>query len=137
MKQKILILEEDPSLRYLLKMHLEAAEYEVTVASHLSECLNVCKSIKPVLILMELRSTDKSFSAFFPEIKNNPSIYGIPVIVGITTNEESEFIASYLKVKGEIDSVFRKPFEFEDLNREVTKLLTGVRGRTQTGTGKK
>jgi CheY-like chemotaxis protein len=122
-----MIVEADPSLRSLLRMHLEAAGYEVIASSDLNGCREQCTIAHPHLILIDLLMADASFSNFFSEIRGNPGIADFPLIAGIATNEDSEFIASYLKTKGTIEMVFRKPFEFEDLNREITRLLSNVR----------
>ena len=119
----ILIIEEDLSLRTLLKMHFKNAGYEVIGATDFSEALEKSKS-KPKVIFIDLLLFDKSDSNFLYTIRHHPENFGTPKIIGILNRADGELIASYLQAQGGIDHIFRTPVELDELYNLINQLVT-------------
>ncbi|MDP3015430.1 MAG: response regulator [bacterium] len=80
---KILLVEDDPFLSSLLKNRLEKEGLEISLARDGEEALDLLKTIKPALILLDIILPKKSGFEVMEEIKNNPQLISaeIPIII--------------------------------------------------------
>ena len=80
MSARILVVEDSPDIRVLIRMLLEAAGHEVTTASDGREGVEVAKRVRPDLVLMDLSLPVLSGWEATREIKENPETSSIPVV---------------------------------------------------------
>ena len=68
-KAKVLIVDQDPSLRRIMTAHLSGADYEVNAAESAQAALDACVRSRPNLVITELRLEDMHGLALLKELK--------------------------------------------------------------------
>ncbi len=118
MKNKILIVDDEPDVVEFLKKRLEASNFDVVSAGDGVEGLKKAREVRPDLILLDVIMPRKDGFKMLGELRSEEATFRIPVIM--------------LTAKGEADSIFRgqelgamdyiiKPFEFEELLKFIRK----------------
>lgn len=80
-KKKILIIEDDLTLRNVLAEFLEAEDFLVSVASDGEEGIALISDINPDVVLLDIILPKKDGFEILKEIKNNKETLDIPVIL--------------------------------------------------------
>lgn len=119
---KILLIEDDPFLSSLLKNKLEIEELEVTLAKDGEEALDLLKTIKPSLILLDIILPKKNGFEVMEEIRSNRQIEleKVPIIIisnlgqpeDIQKGQDLGAIEYFIKAKISIDELASKVKEF-------------------------
>lgn len=120
MVAKVLVVEDDPSVRGLLHTLLTGEGYEVATASDGLAGLVKASSSKPDLMLLDLMMPDLGGIRVLEELRDDPAMSDIPVIV---VTGKLEAVPPLRGLLGD-DNVFVKPFG-------VTELLDRVAAVTQ------
>ena len=118
---RVLVVEDDPSVRGLLQTLLVAEGYEVTTASDGLAGLLKAGSTHPALILLDLMMPDLGGARVLEELRADPALAATPVLV--VTGKVDE-LAPIQALVGE-DSVFVKPFAVVELLDRVSELTGG------------
>lgn len=122
----ILIVDDDESLRELLRLHLSAAGYEVHVAEDaIAAGYRVLRS-PPDLIICDVEMPHLDGFDFVAALKGDESLPDIPVIF-LTSNEEGDHRGKSLGAVGYVT----KPVRADKLLALVAANLSG--GRTPIG----
>jgi DNA-binding response OmpR family regulator len=117
----VLVVEDDPSVRGLLQTLLLAEGYDVATASDgLAGLVKAC-SHKPALILLDLMMPDLGGIRVLEELRADPALESVPVIVVTGKIDAVPALAAEL---GE-DSVFAKPFGVAELLARVAEVTGG------------
>jgi DNA-binding response OmpR family regulator len=119
---QILLVEDDVFLSSLLKNRLEKEGLNVSLAKDGDEALNLLKSLKPSLILLDLILPKKSGFEVMEEIKNDPQMFSkeVPIIIisnlgqpeDVNRGQELGAIEYFVKAKTSIDELVGKIKEF-------------------------
>lgn len=78
---KILIVEDEESLAFVLKEKLEKSKFETRVAKDGEMALTLAHSFKPEMILLDLILPKKDGFVVLKELKADPGLNTVPVIV--------------------------------------------------------
>jgi CheY-like chemotaxis protein len=108
----ILVVDDDPSIRDLLRLILEMDGFKIETASHGREALELLQRIpRPNMILLDLMMPIMDGWQFHAALKEDPVLRDIPVVV----------ITAYSRHEIEMPSteILPKPIEFSRL-RELT-----------------
>jgi DNA-binding response OmpR family regulator len=121
-RNRVLVIEDDPSVRELLTVALRKQEFEVLTAPDGETGLTLAEQERPALILLDLRLPGIDGFAVLQALKRSPNTAEIPVIVA--TGSESLMLGARARVLslGAADFV-TKPFEVDELIGEVKTLL--------------
>ena len=76
---RVLVIDDDPDARELLQRMLEEEGYSVTCASGGKEGVELAKSLKPLLITLDVMMPDMDGWAVLRELKADPELEHIPV----------------------------------------------------------
>lgn len=88
---RILVVEDEPNLRKLIKTNLAASGYEVVTAADGEEGLSLTQEIKPDIVLLDIRMPGMSGWDVLIALKTNPKVKKVPVIImTASAPEESE-----------------------------------------------
>lgn len=120
--KKILVVDDEESLRELAKAILEPENFEIITASDGAECLEKLKTLKPDLILLDMMMPGMSGRETCEKIRENPKTKGLKVIF-LTVAKFSEAGKDILK-KMNVSDYITKPFENADLVRRIKKVLS-------------
>lgn len=80
MKTKILIIEDNEQNRYLATFLLEQHGYEVVCAFDGPSGIELVKTVKPALILLDIQLPLMDGYAVARALRNNPDLRDIPII---------------------------------------------------------
>jgi len=119
-RQKILIVDDEPDIVELLAFNLKAEGYEVVTAASGLEALNQARATLPDLILLDLMLPELDGLAVSEILHRLPSTAPIPII--IITAWKSELSRVIGLATGAEDYV-TKPFSPRDLVRRVNRTL--------------
>ncbi|GHE91495.1 sigma 54-interacting transcriptional regulator [Thalassotalea profundi] len=117
-KEKILIVDDDPNLLRLLGIRLNAANYEVESAQSAKQALGILKSFQPQLVISDLRMEGMDGMALFEKIRQqHPSL---PVIIMTAHGTIPDAISA---TKQGVFSFLTKPFESQELLDTVKQAI--------------
>jgi putative two-component system response regulator len=117
---KILIADDDPSVRRVLRRVLEAAGYGVVEAASGSEVLTLGQDERPDLFILDVNIPELDGVEICRAIKNDPLTHLTPVIhiTGVTARQER-----LRALEAGSDEFVAKPFDAEELLIRVRSLL--------------
>lgn len=117
---KILIVEDEESLREILKYNLERNDFETFCAEDANQALLYLEELVPDLILLDLMLPGLKGGQFLKIIKENPKYISIPVIVVSAKNSEDDIIRA-LELGAE--DYITKPFNIKILTAKVKVII--------------
>ncbi|MCA1713050.1 MAG: response regulator transcription factor [Actinobacteria bacterium] len=118
---KVLVVEDDPSVRGLLHTLLSAEGYEVATASDGLAGLVKATASHPALVLLDLMMPDLGGVRVLEELRDDPELAEIPVIV---VTGKVDAVPGMRALLGE-DNVFVKPFAVAELLTRVGDVTGG------------
>ena len=127
MKNKVLVVDDDESNRYMLSRRLEFRGYLVVTATDGREAVERARTEAPCLILMDVTLPVLDGLAATRELKSVPELRGIPVIA-LTAHAGPED-RDRAREAG-CDDYDTKPIEFDRLERKMENLLRPAPART-------
>ena len=119
--KKIMVVDDEDSLRELAKAIFTDAGFEVLEAASGQECLEMLKTEKPDLILMDMMMPGMSGRETVENIRKNPKTKGIRIIF-LTVARFSETGKETLDKLKVLDYI-TKPFDNDDLVNKVKQLV--------------
>jgi CheY-like chemotaxis protein len=125
-QKTVLLVDDDPDFLYQQKLQLEAAGLSVITAENEKEAESVLASMRPDIAVVDLmmENVDGGFTLCYHLKKRDSSI---PVILVTSVNNETglNFNAADPEQKSWIkaDAFLSKPIRFEQLKKEVDRLL--------------
>lgn len=117
---KILVVDDEPVIRYLTRKILEEAEYEVVEAEDGEEGLEILETEIPDLILLDIMLPGIDGWDVCEWIKAHGNLKDIPIAM-FTVKGKNEDISELLKYNP--DAYITKPFDSENLLETVGNLL--------------
>lgn len=120
MSQKILIVDDEPSIVIPLKFLMEQKGYEVEVAVSGAEVLERMESFRPDLVLLDIMLPGTDGLEVCQSIRENPSHSSVKIVF-ITALGRDMDVAKGVASGG--DAYITKPFANADLLETVKKLL--------------
>jgi DNA-binding response OmpR family regulator len=118
---RVLVVEDDPSVRGLLHTLLSAEGYDVATASDGLAGLVKATSTHPALVLLDLMMPDLGGVRVLEELREDPELAGTPVIV---VTGKVDAVPGIRALLGE-GSVFVKPFAVAELLTRVAEVTGG------------
>ena len=119
MKARILIIDDEPMIRWSIAQTLQAAGHEVTVCETAAEGMELFRAVQPDVALVDLRLPDAN-GATVVEAMQSENTRRTAVIVMTAFDEDCSPEAA--RRLGAVDYI-RKPFDFEGLEDIVDKAL--------------
>ena len=117
----VLVVEDDPSVRGLLHTLLSAEGYDVATASDGLAGLVKATASKPALVLLDLMMPDLGGVRVLEELRDDPELADIPVIV---VTGKVDAVPGMRALLGD-DNVFVKPFAVAELLIRVGDVTGG------------
>jgi signal transduction histidine kinase/DNA-binding response OmpR family regulator/HAMP domain-containing protein len=117
-QQSILVVDDEPHIRELLRQELEAAGYLVRTAKDGIEALQQVKTLPPDLIILDVMMPNISGFDLAAVLKSDPATMNIPtIILSIIQDKEKGYRLG-------IDRYLSKPINTELLLNDIKTLLT-------------
>jgi len=125
-EQTVLVVDDDPSIRDLLRIHLGNAGYRVLLAEDAIVGGHMLVKEPPDLLLLDLDMPYMTGLEFLQALRSDNALPKFPIVF-LTANLEGRELAASLGAAGYL----AKPILLNDLLNEVSKHLPG--GRTPIG----
>ena len=81
MKNRLLLVEDDPDLLQIMKIWASFNEYDCDSDETGAECINKALSYRPNLILLDLNLPHVNGLSLISQLKNNEKLRNIPIVV--------------------------------------------------------
>lgn len=126
-RQRILVVDDEPELRQMLRRYLEAEGFDVTEANDGEKALSRINDARPELIVLDVGLPGSDGFTVLQEIRK---VSDVPVIMLTARAEEVDRVVG-LTIGA--DDYMAKPFSPRELVARVRAVLRrGVRGRVET-----
>ena len=117
MKEKILIIEDDPLIRNELKTLLQSNGYETVAPENFSDVIDRIKDTHPYLILLDIKLPQESGYSICSQIR---SFSNVPIIFVTSCNTDMDELNSIL-LGG--DAFITKPYNTAILLAKISSLM--------------
>src|SRR3954469_336666 len=131
--QRLLLVEDEPTLRELLSASLQLAGFEVIPAEAGGQALEAVRAQRPDLIVLDVMLPDFDGFEVARRLREHPSGSGSgpPPILFLTARDAAEDRISGLRAGG--DDYVTKPFNLEELILRIQAILRRTSGRRPDG----
>lgn len=119
--KKVLIVDDEKEASSVFEAALKAAGYDVTVAQNGRSALNITKTTKFDIILLDQMMPDLSGNEVLKALKANDATKSIPVAM-LSNFSHDEMIKEALNA-GAVDYILKYQISVEDLVPKVKKIL--------------
>lgn len=120
-KEVLLIVEDDETVRLMLKQHFESEQFEVHEAFSAEEALQIAESSIPDLIISDVVMSGMDGYRLCKIFKTRTATSHIPIIL-LTAKNELEDKLQGLEVGA--DDYIHKPFSIKEISARVRNLLS-------------
>jgi CheY-like chemotaxis protein len=124
-KIKVLIADDEPAVIDLVSKSFRDAGYEVIQAADGEEAIEKVRSLKPDLVLLDVRMPKKDGFEITREIRLSPEISSTPVIIVSALGDEYNRITGFNEGA---DDYVSKPVNLEELKARARALLFRAHG---------
>ena len=128
--KKILVVDDEKNVVAYLETLLQDNGYETLSASNGREALEKTISEKPDLVTLDITMPEKSGVRYYRDIKENPDLAGIPVVIvtavtgfGGDPEEFNKFISTRKQIPPP-DGFVSKPIEQEKFLEIIKEVLS-------------
>lgn len=135
--KRILIADDDPTIRYLLSLTLESQGYQVLIASNGYELIRMAQETMPDLLLVDLVMPHIDGYEAIRQLRNDTRTSHLPIIIVTARATSGEVVTGF---ESGADDYITKPFNTDELiarvkghlrraaQRPVHNPLTGLAG---------
>jgi DNA-binding response OmpR family regulator len=116
MKKRLLVVDDDPSIRESMGKILKENGYEVLLAENGEEAEKILGTEKVELLLLDLEMPKKDGWDVFEGVRSGSSLLPIIVITGLANELETRRITG-------LDALLEKPVEVPMLLKKIEELL--------------
>ncbi len=119
-KPRILVVEDDPDLRTILRLQLLSSNFEVAEATNGAEGFVAAQEHIPDCIILDLMMPVMDGFGFLKRARSIMELNDVPILILTASEDERN------KVRGfqyQADSYMKKPYDLDELTDEVKRLL--------------
>jgi two-component system, OmpR family, phosphate regulon response regulator PhoB len=118
--RKILIVDDQAEVRELVEVTLEVEDYEIFTAENGEKAIEIAKTEKPDLIIMDVMMPGIDGLEATRRIKSDPELNNCKIIMLTAKGQKDDVEEGY---KSGADEYFTKPFSPLELIRKVEEVL--------------
>jgi two-component system phosphate regulon response regulator PhoB len=116
----ILVVEDEPAIRELLKVNLTDAGYDVKEAADAESAQAQLNDTLPDLVLLDWMLPGQSGLAWAKQLRGNVRTRDIPIIMVTARSEETDKVAG---LEAWVDDYVTKPFSPRELKARIKSVL--------------
>jgi two-component system, OmpR family, response regulator MtrA len=118
--RRVLFADDDPGMRAIVALNLQAEGFEVTTVEDGEEALLEAERLRPDLIVLDVMMPGRDGFEVLRELKENEGTAAIPVVMLTAKATDSDVWEGW---KSGADYYMTKPFNPEDLARFANHVL--------------
>ena len=118
---RILSIEDDPEMSSLIQLIFERKGHRVIGARRGELGLELIKSLKPDVLLLDLMLPDIDGWELYRQMKTDKELAKVPIIIVSARSEEQDAASGFHVIDN--DRYIQKPFEVKELIDTVTHML--------------
>jgi signal transduction histidine kinase/ActR/RegA family two-component response regulator len=115
--KRILVVDDEPDIRHLLRHYLQSAGYEVMTASTGAAAFQIARTAQPDLITLDMLLPDSSGLTVLERLKSDATTASIPVMILSILNDDGK--SHILGAANYLD----KPIKAKALLRQITAMF--------------
>ena len=121
-EKKVLIVDDDPSIRLMFKEMLETEGYKTVIAADGMQAIRFARSMEPDLILLDINMPAGSGEMVYSTLKNMITTSSIPIV--IISGESPERIEKLVTDKGiQVDDILLKPVDYTVFMDKISSIF--------------
>ncbi len=124
-KKKIIVIDDDPDIVTYLTTLLGDNGYDTLKASDGQEGIEKTRAERPDLILLDITMPEKSGVKYYREVRDDPDLQKIPVVMVTGVMKEFEHFIKTRKQVPPPDGYIKKPVDEKLLLKTIADLLAG------------
>lgn len=118
---RLLIIEDDPTMRSLLQKKLAPEGFECLLAANATAGLKACREEKPDAVLLDVHLPDRNGIEVCRALKDDPVLRHIPVL--IVTGESKGVDKTLEGLDAGADDYILKPFSPAELLKRLRNIV--------------
>jgi CheY-like chemotaxis protein len=119
-KQTILVVDDEPDIVKLVAISLKLGNFDVITSFGGPEALEILKTRKPDLVLLDIMMPEMSGYEVCKKIKSDPATKDLPVVMLTAKGQKGD---AEKGLEAGADDYIIKPFDPYDLGELVTRIL--------------
>jgi len=119
--KKIMVVDDEESMRELIRAIMETSGYAVTTAVDGNDCIEKLRKEKPDLVIMDMMMPGMTGKETVEKIRSNPNTKDVRVMF-LTVTTFSDVRKDEIK-KLIVSDYVLKPFDNEDLLKRVSQAI--------------
>lgn len=119
-KPRILIVEDDPDLRTILKLQLLSQDYDVIEAADGAEGFAAAQAQAPDMVILDLMMPVLDGFGFLKRVRSIMTMTEVPILILTASEDERNKLRGF---QYQADSYMNKPYDLDALSVEVARLL--------------
>jgi DNA-binding response OmpR family regulator len=124
MPAKILVVDDEESVRQLFQIVLQHEGYEVLLAGNGAEALLMAHKEQPDLIILDWMMPVMDGLSALQQLRKDETTAGIPIVMLTARQSDSDTSTALI---GGADVYLTKPFEPQDVLSIIARLLASAR----------
>ncbi|MFN2371398.1 MAG: response regulator transcription factor [Candidatus Krumholzibacteriia bacterium] len=125
-KPRILVVEDDPDLRKILRLQLMANGFEVVETENGQEGFAALQQQRPDCVILDLMMPVLDGFGFLKRARSIIDLLDVPVLILTASQDERNRIRGF---QYEADAYMGKPYDLDELTAEVTRLVASRAAR--------
>ncbi len=120
--RRVLVVDDDATIRRVLTLNFEADGYEVSVAADGEQATELARSVHPDVVILDVMMPGADGYTVLRSLRASPQTDDIPVIFLSARASDEEVFRGW---QSGADSYVTKPFELEEVVRLVARICAG------------
>jgi DNA-binding response OmpR family regulator len=129
-KPVILVVEDDPDLRTILRMQLTANDFTVRETVNGLEGFHAMQASPPDCVILDLMMPVLDGFGFLKRVRSLMTMVDVPILILTASEDERNKVRGY---QYQADAYMSKPYDLDALTAEVRRLLATRAGSDVAG----
>ena len=119
-KPRILVVEDDPDLRTILRLQLLSQDWEVTETTNGAEGFAAIKEQTPDCVILDLMMPVMDGFGFLKRVRSMMELQDVPILILTASEDERNKIRGF---QYQANAYMSKPYDLDELTAAVKRLL--------------
>lgn len=118
-KPQILVVEDDPDLRTIVRLQFSSVGYEITEACNGAEGFKAIQENIPDCVILDLMMPVMDGFGFLKRARSVIALQDVPILILTASEDERNRVRGF---QYQADSYMSKPYDLQELTAEVERL---------------